>query len=832
MRIFFIRLILLVSVSIILLSTAAGTVINCAGVGTGLLYNEASSGKLTKLGSDSYAVRFNSATEIAGTEIFIGKASGTDNGVTLALYKWEGSFWDTTKVSPLCEKRFENPESGAWLGLDYKGDPGEYIIIIDNAVGNIQIFTDTETVENAVIYLNCSRLAGSVRARVIFEGGNGILEKPTEETVRFVTSQDTWVATDGLGRTVSNSYTDTTRENKTVGLFFHTWHDSNSRAGTRNITEILKEHPEIKNDYSSTLWGSSGNYHWNEPIWGYYKTSDEWVLRRQAELLADAGVDVVIFDNTNGTVTFIDSVLTLLRVWSRARADGVKTPRISFMLPMFDYEAAAVQLREIYQKLYGAGLYEDLWFYWKGKPLIVGYPGRLDAGDSTDAEIINFFNYRVISHSQSEDNIQVQDDDGTPLVYGATPTEVTDNYQLWNWISVWPQLVNRNPDGSPEEVAVAVAHNWCAETHLTAMNNSKYNVFGRHYSPSKGEYDTRENAKLYGQYFSEQWDYAIDVDPEFIWITGWNEGVAGRYEDFWGVENAFPDNFSDEFSRDIEPSKGDLKDHYYYQMCAYIRKYKGTSATPLGEYATINMSTGDGWENVKNVYESYGGDTFDRDSNGYINSANHKYYYYSDSTGRNDIVSGKACYDDNYIYFLVETKDNLTPYTDNAWMRLLLEVQSVDGVSVDADNWESFQYIVNRNVLTSADKAVLEKSTGGWNWETVGEIDYNTSENRLWMRIPKSMLGITGNTFVLNFKWSDNMQDDGDIMDFYVHGDTAPEGRFKYQLAVGVSVSNDNKKKRGCSGSVIGGAPVSLIAAGASAAVFCKRRRRKAGNAL
>ena len=30
------------------------------------------------------------------------------------------------------------------------------------------------------------------------------------------------------------------------------------------------------------------------------------------------------------------------------------------------------------------------------------------------------------------------------------------------------------------------------------------------------------------------------------------------------------------------------------------------------------------------------------------------------------------------------------------------------------------------------------------------------------------------------FKWSDNMQDEGNIMDFYVNGDAAPGGRFNY----------------------------------------------------
>ena len=33
----------------------------------------------------------------------------------------------------------------------------------------------------------------------------------------------------------------------------------------------------------------------------------------------------------------------------------------------------------------------------------------------------------------------------------------------------------------------------------------------------------------------------------------------------------------------------------------------------------------------------------------------------------------------------------------------------------------------------------------------------------------------------LDFKWADNLQSSGDVMDFYVSGDTVSEGRFMYR---------------------------------------------------
>ena len=159
---------------------------------------------------------------------------------------------------------------------------------------------------------------------------------------------------------------------------------------------------------------------------------------------------------------------------------------------------------------------------------------------------------------------------------------------------------------------------------------------------------------------------------------------------------------------------------------------------------------------------------------------------YKDETGRNDIVLSKVAYDEEYITFMAETAEDLTPYTDPAWMRLFIDVAYASGTDLtDKANWESFQYIVNRLTPESDSVTLLEASSGGWNWDSVGQVKYRASGNRIQIQIPRSMLGIESEDFILNFKWSDNMQTDGDVMDFYVHGDAAPGGRYKYQFAAG-----------------------------------------------
>jgi hypothetical protein len=77
-------------------------------------------------------------------------------------------------------------------------------------------------------------------------------------------------------------------------------------------------------DYDHPAWGTKkpGFFFWEEPLFGYYKTTDPWVLRKHAEMLADAGVDVVFFDCTNGSLTWQDSYEALFKTWDQAQKMG------------------------------------------------------------------------------------------------------------------------------------------------------------------------------------------------------------------------------------------------------------------------------------------------------------------------------------------------------------------------------------------------------------------------------------------------------------------------------------------------------------------------------
>lgn len=47
------------------------------------------------------------------------------------------------------------------------------------------------------------------------------------------------------------------------------------------------------------------------------------------------------------------------------------------------------------------------------------------------------------------------------------------------------------------------------------------------------------------------------------------------------------------------------------------------------------------------------------------------------------------------------------------------------------------------------------------------------------IKIPRVFLTVN-NTLDFEFKWSDNMQTDGDIIDFLINRDVAPSGKFNY----------------------------------------------------
>jgi hypothetical protein len=567
-------------------------------------------------------------------------------------------------------------------------------------------------------------------------------------------SSDHWVATDALGRKTPEFHdAGPLKPNKLVGMFYWTWHTDNLAdfSPVMNNTEILKRHPEAALDANHPEWKGiwGGVFWWDEPLFGYYRTTDPWVLRKHAEMLADAGIDIVFFDCTNGDFTWKSSYMVLLDVWSQARRDGIKTPKVAFLLAFAPTDGALTAIRELYADVYQKGLHSDLWSMWEGKPLIMAHPDERMGRD-----ILNFFTFRP----------------GQPdYVNGPS---IKDH---WGWLENFPQYgYGKKANGLYEQVTVGVAQNANDANggHCYAFNAP--GTFGRSYTKARGQ-DHRPDAHFYGLNFQEQWNRAFDLDPDLVWITGWNEWTAGRWDN-WPPQKpykpfAFPDQYDCERSRDIEPVKswGRYGDVYYIQLVENVRRFKGmTPPEPASKPKTIRIGNPSDWNDVKPGFRHYRGSAPHRDHKGQGDQL-----HYINKTGRNDIVLAKIARDDEYVYFYVETAGNLSPGTDTKWMRLFIDI--------DRDKktgWEGYDFVVNRK--SPGEKAVVEKSRGGWDWSEVAKVDYAIKDNILEIKIGRNVLGIADKPIDLEFKWSDNMQEDGNIMDFYINGDAAPGGRFNF----------------------------------------------------
>ena len=569
-------------------------------------------------------------------------------------------------------------------------------------------------------------------------------------------NSDQWAATDALGRKVIDySEALAKRENKYVAIFYWTWHQGSDDTNypVKNITEIVRQYPEAMADYNHPAWGDKkpGFFYWEQPLMGYYRTTDPWVLRKHAELLADAGIDAVFFDCTNGSFTWKDSYEILMKTWESAMKDGVKVPKIAFMLPFGAVPNSLVSLRQLYEDIYKTGRYKNLWFNWKGKPCIMAYPDNL-TNDPIDQEIAQFFTFRP----------------GQPdYVNGPTRND------QWGWLEVYPQHGYVKTTGGYEEVTVGVAQNTNPESkgHCSAFNLP--NAYGRNYTETKG-FDPRIDGYLYGWNFQEQWDYALGLDPELIFVTGWNEYIAGMWleKDGWtGKPFSFVDQYNWNCSRDIEPNKGwvDKGDVYYLQLVNNVRRFKGVSKPDVvSPQKSICIGKEGEWDDVRPYFASYRGNTLHRDHPGRNDT------YYVNKTGRNDIIGAKVARDNKNIYFYVETDQPLTSIKDPNWMLLFIDVDRNKQTG-----WNGYDLVINRISPDNGLVTIEKNIRGKWMWTNVGNGKFVVSGNRLEIEVEKSILGLT-DQLDFEFKWSDNLQDEGNIMDFYINGDVAPGGRFNY----------------------------------------------------
>ncbi|NIJ51488.1 hypothetical protein [Dyadobacter arcticus] len=550
--------------------------------------------------------------------------------------------------------------------------------------------------------------------------------------------------TDDLGRTLpQNIQVGNPKANRQVGMFYFLWHDV-APAKHWDLNEIVTKHPEVLEDFDHPEWGgdpkSLGMYYWGQPIYGYYKADDYWVHLRSIQLLTDAGVDFLVMDATN-RLTYAKQADVLMKAMDAVRAQGRKPPKIVF----YTNTSSGETMQEAYDMFYKSGApyrHPECWFELDGKPLIIGI--------SKEAEGSNYKSFFTFRESQ-------------------WPTE-GQKVNGWPWISFTrPQKVHFNSKGEGEIINVSIAQhpNPTAGMGGSAFYGNKDN-WGR--SCRKGSPGDPKKDLTFGYNMQEQWDFAIEQNVPFVYVTGWNEWIAGKFasHDKNPEHSWFCDQASPEYSRDIEPSlTAGLKDHYYMQLVANISKYKGLEANlPLSTSKTIKNF--EDWSDVGPVYKDYTGDT---DARNHPGAQTEPATIYVNKTGRNDFDQMKVARDAKNLYFYAKTKSEITPNSGDNWMRLYLDTDRKP-----TTGWKGYDYRI-------VGGSTLQQYKAG-NWHDVKKVAYVATGNQMMITIPKSFLINLKTPLSLEFKWSDNMQEDGNPLDWYVNGDAAPGGRFNFVLTV------------------------------------------------
>jgi hypothetical protein len=581
---------------------------------------------------------------------------------------------------------------------------------------------------------------------------------------------DTWVATDSLGRTVPTSTSvGPERVDRFVGMYYYIWHGEWGIGGPYDIAELQASLPPFEAfssldaylDALEPLYGSFAtddndgngqpdwdNHHWGQPLFGYYLSTDSYVLRKHMQMLQDIGVDTLVVDNTVNNPQWKRHLIRLMSVCQDIRNEGGDTPQIT-MIVKTEF------IQQYYSEIYARQLFPDLWFRWRGKPLMLV---QKDACANVDlvplAQQFPLFTFR--------ESCAWHDASGW----------FEQGQYSWPWIDTYPQSYGWGTDSSiPEAMPVSMA------LHPTA------NV-GRSFSggeqPLFGQAPTE-----WGFHYNEQWNRALSTDPEFVLITGWNEWTIGR----WKIGTSFPspqgflgtlrqagfslfiDAFDHEYSRDAEPVIGGHSDNYYYQTASFVRTFKGASqqdaaSTPVSAEIDGQLQE---WSVVMPEFRDTANDPpRRREHPGYNNAGP-----YDNMSGRNDIIEAKMTYDACNLYVYALTRVGLTPSSGEDWMVLYLDTDSSA-----ATGWAGYDYVVNRIGPGS-----IESNIGNtWNWSSLGTVPFGVSSNAIEIAIPRVLVGETTSQVAVDFKWADNVSPGGDVLRFTTHGDCAPNDRFNYRF--------------------------------------------------
>ncbi len=565
-----------------------------------------------------------------------------------------------------------------------------------------------------------------------------------------------------------------------VGIFYFLWMGEHGDYGVLDMEKIIAAAGEDKaGSVNTAAWGPiNAMHHFAEPLYGYYYSSDEYVIRKHMELLSNAGVDFLYFDTTNAR-TYLHNVKKILKVCHEMNEQGFDAPKMCF----YTRTNAQAVVREVYNYIYSKNLYPDTWLMVEGKPVIMAPPS---------ANIDNYFTVR-------------QDQ---------WPNEALKE-NAWPWMSFdWKQNIFENPEGNIMAVSVAqqAGAGYFSASRLYGDRTNRGRSYDGRWTKRNGEYfynpsgtyrpllQDPDNSYKYGYNFQSQFSYAYMNDVKYLMITGWNEWVAERQvHNFSGIGLpadgvVFVDTCGVEFSRDIEMTRGYYFDNYYMQLVRNIQALKGAAPTIVQDgRKTINITGAfDQWDSIPVTYRDVSGDAIERTSLTFGKQQA------TNTTNRNDIVASKVTLDKENIYFYIETasairKDN----GDSTWMNIYLNTDDKQS------GWYGYDHIINYERVDDMTTKIAKCNTtdGSYGFEVVGEASIHVDDNKMMVSVPLATLGITDYRQVyFTFKIADSDEKITTMEQFYTDGDVSPLGRVNHvfqNYIPGVSVVEPTPETEG-----------------------------------
>ena len=454
-----------------------------------------------------------------------------------------------------------------------------------------------------------------------FEAGAAVIEA----------NEANLAATDHLGRRIATrAEAGAVKPGREVGLFYYLWHGQHGTQGPYDISKMEAIDPDVMDKPDSPLWPDPSHVpmlHWGEPLFGYYLSTDEWVLRRHVEMFIAAGIDVLYFDTTNG-YHYRETTDLLFPILEEYRKQGFKVPRFCYYMAPARRGCGTANVLDVWLNYYKDRRFEELYYKWNGKPLIITHPDR-----PYHQELLDFFTFR-------------------------RPTwNCPDTPETWYWGGMPAPNVAKDRDGRPEMLAITVSSPHVAmdipkDSKFAPGDNLGASEF-RWGAPLEsrswhdGALDKRPNAAHYGFFLKEQMDWALKPEHDDVplaFVCQWNEWLVPfltrASNDLYAMQHwiKLADEYNLESSRDIEPMKGGYQDAYYLQLVDFVRRWKGLPDPAVAKRGDTV------------VYREMTGDCAPRNHRGYDAAG-----VYTNFTGRNEFKSLAVTCDGEKLVFTAET---------------------------------------------------------------------------------------------------------------------------------------------------------------------------------